>query len=247
RRGRLLASSSPSSRTGDAAPQHRPVLVHETGEKGVRLVVGNSLLVVDAAVQGDVEAEGQVSHANRLRVGRPAGPSLVDEFLAAANLPIYGSLERRSNRFCAIEGAGLARLEVTTEARGRIKRQIVTRDADGFEIDLHAMRTTLGTALARHGVAPQLAQRILRHADYRTTLKNYTALGVEDGMRGIEKLPPLPELPTEPERAGKGGSTDPPTVAARNGATPCKILRNGKTGGPHRAPAPDLPKCFLLR
>jgi hypothetical protein len=29
------------------------------GEEGVRFVVGNSLLVVDAAVQGDVDAEGQ--------------------------------------------------------------------------------------------------------------------------------------------------------------------------------------------
>jgi hypothetical protein len=43
---------------GDAAPQHRPALVHEAGEESVCLVVGDSLLVVDAAVQGDVEAEG---------------------------------------------------------------------------------------------------------------------------------------------------------------------------------------------
>ena len=47
---------------GDAAPQHRPALVHETGEEGVCLVVGDSFLVVDAAVQGDVDTEGQESH-----------------------------------------------------------------------------------------------------------------------------------------------------------------------------------------
>src|SRR5882724_9212959 len=47
---------------GDATPQHRPALVHEAGEEGVCLVVGDSLLVVDAAVQGDVDAEGQKSH-----------------------------------------------------------------------------------------------------------------------------------------------------------------------------------------
>src|SRR5882724_9411524 len=46
---------------GDAAPQHRLALVHEAGEEGVCLVVGDSLLVVDAAVQGDVDAEGQES------------------------------------------------------------------------------------------------------------------------------------------------------------------------------------------
>src|SRR5207247_6017967 len=41
-------------------------LVHEAGEEGVFLVVGDSLLVVDAAVQGDVDAEGQESHAASL-------------------------------------------------------------------------------------------------------------------------------------------------------------------------------------
>ena len=32
------------------------------GEKGVRLVVGDSFLVIDAAVQGDIDTEGQESH-----------------------------------------------------------------------------------------------------------------------------------------------------------------------------------------
>src|SRR4029453_7833326 len=43
-----------------------PALVHEAGEEGVCLVVGDSLLVVDATVQGDVDAEGQESHAASL-------------------------------------------------------------------------------------------------------------------------------------------------------------------------------------
>src|SRR5262245_45260791 len=51
---------------GDATPQHRPALVHETGEEGVRLVVGDPLLVVDATVQGEVEAEGEESHGRRV-------------------------------------------------------------------------------------------------------------------------------------------------------------------------------------
>src|SRR4029434_3077930 len=37
---------------GDAAPQHRPALVHEEGEEGVCLVVGDSFLVVRARLQG---------------------------------------------------------------------------------------------------------------------------------------------------------------------------------------------------
>jgi hypothetical protein len=54
---------------GHTAPQHRPVLVHEAGEEGVCLVVGDSFLVVDAAVQGDVDAESQESHGVRQKCG----------------------------------------------------------------------------------------------------------------------------------------------------------------------------------
>ena len=58
-------------------------------------------------------------------------------------------------------------------------------------LDLHAMRTTLGTNLARAGVAPQIAQRIMRHADYRTTLKHYTVLGLTDTSKAISQLPSI--------------------------------------------------------
>ena len=51
---------------GDAAPQHRPALVHEAGEEGVCLVVGDPLPVVDTSVQRDVDGEGQESHAASL-------------------------------------------------------------------------------------------------------------------------------------------------------------------------------------
>ncbi|MBP6473572.1 MAG: tyrosine-type recombinase/integrase, partial [Chloroflexi bacterium] len=64
--------------------------------------------------------------------------------------------------------------------RETIKTRIVVEDDEGRAIDLHALRTTLGTQLARAGVTPQVAQRIMRHSDYRTTLKHYTVLGLTD-------------------------------------------------------------------
>ncbi len=102
--------------------------------------------------------------------------------------------------------AGIAREEVVTDKAGepvmigkgkrrRPKTRIVCEDADGRVIDLHAMRTTLGTNLARAGVAPQLAQRIMRHSDYRTTLKYYTVLGLTDTAKAIESLPTI-DTPT---------------------------------------------------
>ncbi len=96
--------------------------------------------------------------------------------------------------------AGLAREQVVVDEHGepvmigrgkrrRPKTRIVTEDAEGRVIDLHAMRTTLGTNLAKAGVIPQLAQKIMRHADYRTTLNHYTVLGFEDIARAMAGLP----------------------------------------------------------
>ena len=56
-------------------------------------------------------------------------------------------------------------------------------------VDLHALRTTLGTQLARAGVAPQVAQKVMRHGDYRTTLKHYTVLGLVDAAQAVGRLP----------------------------------------------------------
>ena len=95
--------------------------------------------------------------------------------------------------------AGIAHEAVVTDNKGkpvmigigkwrRPKTRIVCEDPEGRVVDLHAMRTTLGTNLARAGVAPQLAQRIMRHADYRTTHKHYTVLGLTDTAKAIEQL-----------------------------------------------------------
>ena len=109
--------------------------------------------------------------------------------------------------------AGLAREEPVTNANGepvmigkgkwrRPKMRIVVEDAEGRVIDLHSLRTTLGTNLARAGVAPQLAQKIMRHSDYRTTLKHYTVLGLADTVQAIGRLPKI----DSPKRAAATGT-----------------------------------------
>ena len=62
-------------------------------------------------------------------------------------------------------------------------------DDQGRVADLHGLRATLGTRLARAGIAPQIAQRIMRHADYRTTLKHYTMLSHADTTAAMQLLP----------------------------------------------------------
>ena len=80
-------------------------------------------------------------------------------------------------------------VKIGTGKRERVKTRIVAEDADGRVIDLHSLRTTLGTQLARAGVAPQVAKQIMRHSDYRTTLAHYTVLGLVDTAAAMGKVP----------------------------------------------------------
>ena len=64
-------------------------------------------------------------------------------------------------------------------------------DEQGRVADLHSLRSTLGTWLARAGVVPQVARRMMRHADYSTTLKHYTTLYLDDTRRAVDQLPTL--------------------------------------------------------
>ena len=89
------------------------------------------------------------------------------------------------------EDVTLAQARKLRRAKQRVRTIIDTSDAEGRVLDLHAMRTTFGTRLARAGVAPQLAQRLMRHADYRTTVKHYTVLGLADTAQAVAMLPDI--------------------------------------------------------
>ena len=140
--------------------------------------------------------------------------------------------------------AGIVREEVVIGDHGqpvmigrgkwrRPKTRIVTEDAEGRVVDLHAMRTTLGTKLARQGVKPQVAREIMRHSDYKTTLKHYTVLGLSDTAGAINELPDIGR--TEPIKATGtlSASADPQQIqqqihqqlvheTMRNGASQCE-------------------------
>ncbi|MFO0835762.1 MAG: tyrosine-type recombinase/integrase [Phycisphaerales bacterium] len=113
--------------------------------------------------------------------------------------------------------AGIAKLVPVLDADGnpikicegdkaKTKTRISAEDADGRVIDLHALRTTLGTQLARSGVTPQVAQKIMRHSDYRTTLRHYTVLGLNDTSKAMDSLPGV--RPKSNEAQAATGTTD---------------------------------------
>lgn len=106
---------------------------------------------------------------------------------AQANDPVFKTEVSNTTRSEDFVKAGLARK--VDLGGGRVRYD--TADAEGRMVDLHALRTTLGTQLARAGVAPQIAQRIMRHSDYATTLKHYTVLGLVDTAKAIAALPSI--------------------------------------------------------
>ncbi|MBL8765898.1 MAG: tyrosine-type recombinase/integrase [Planctomycetes bacterium] len=136
----------------------------------------------------------------------------------------------------ALPSARVFAVAVTNDDRRAdfLEAKIPLVDAEGRTADLHALRTTLGTRLALQGIAPQLAQRLMRHGDYRTTLKHYTALQLVDTAAALAKLPDIateaPKADAQRATGTEGGdallhtvlqfsAADGAAVTARPGAT----------------------------
>jgi integrase/recombinase XerD len=104
--------------------------------------------------------------------GRPAEPD--DRvFLAPAGVP-WGRPTTNPMRIFdrVLERAGIPRM-----------------DAQGKKLDLHAMRTTCGTRMARHGANIVSTQRLLGHSSITLTEKHYVALGLEDVRAAMQAVP----------------------------------------------------------
>ncbi len=84
-------------------------------------------------------------------------------------------------------------------------------DDAGRVLVFHSLRHTYATLLSRAGVAPRVAQMLMRHADLKTTMRTYTHLELLDARRALEALPPVmePEEETEVEelRAAAGAES----------------------------------------
>lgn len=62
-------------------------------------------------------------------------------------------------------------------------------DGDQRRIDLHALRHTAASRMARAGAGLVQAQRVLGHSDPKTTARIYTHLDVEDLRAAVQPLP----------------------------------------------------------
>jgi len=66
---------------------------------------------------------------------------------------------------------------------------IARKDEAGRSVDLHALRHTFATLLARSGVGPPTAMDLMRHADIRLTTAIYQNLDLVDTAGAVNMLP----------------------------------------------------------
>jgi integrase len=73
-------------------------------------------------------------------------------------------------------------------------------DANGRKLDIHALRHTMASRLARNGVGLVQAQRLLGHSDPKLTATIYSHLDIEDLRAAIERVSDRREDRLDPQR-----------------------------------------------
>lgn len=142
--------------------------------------------------------------------------------------------------------------EVTNLTRRRDfeRAGIEHQDQFGKHADLHALRSTLATMLARNGVAPQVGRGILRHADYATTLKHYTKLELLDAKGAVDRLPSIEMLGAAGSRGEEAHQRNPQHSqheTTHSGATTCDDAQRESAVGDRGKPCPSASLCDKMR
>lgn len=70
-------------------------------------------------------------------------------------------------------------------------------DTQGQKLDIHALRTTCASRMARRGVPLVIAQRWLGHSDPKLTAAHYVSVDVEDLRAAVENAPAAPQRKKE--------------------------------------------------
>jgi integrase len=80
-------------------------------------------------------------------------------------------------------------------------------------VDIHALRRTAGTRLARHSVPLATVSAIMGHSDVRLTARYYVDLRIADTKKAVEGVPEV--------------GAAPPTIAAAPGTNAAPRARPG--------------------
>ena len=102
-------------------------------------------------------------------------------------------------------------------------------DERGRRADLHALRHTYGSMLAKAGIAPRVAMTLMRHTDLRLTMNVYSDPRIFDLAGAVEKLPALSTGNATASAVmlatGTGGDSGRayPDMGAKQGARPTML------------------------
>lgn len=116
----------------------------------------------------------------------------------------------------------------------------IAPDEQGRVADLHALRGTLGTRLARQGIAPQVAQQLMRHSDYRLTLKHYTHLTLSDAADAMNRLPGVVHAQEGAQAQATGTDGDCQQIPQQPSHETARVGAVGRDEGDTDEPAADL-------
>ena len=160
----------------------RPHLVLEAADEKNR---DGSLIPLRDDLAADLSAwlgeRLRLTQAEAARLGQVA-PDHLPPTAPLLNVP--DGLSRLMNR--DLVRAGIARMET------RGGRSVVLKiDARGRTVDVHALRTTFGSHLAKAGVPLRTAQAAMRHSDPALTAAVYQDPRMLDVAGAIEALPSL--------------------------------------------------------
>lgn len=146
----------------------------------------------------DLEQQTLVLRADRTKSGKsrviPLRARLVAELRALRDvhaLVLKRIVAPQDRVFLSPEGAPWPMHTVNTM---RIFNRVIEQagidrvDATGAKLDIHALRHTMASRLARSGVGLAQAQKLLGHSSVEMTARVYTHLDLEDLRRAVAKM-----------------------------------------------------------
>ena len=124
--------------------------------------------------------------------------------------------------------------------------EIAEKDGQGRRLVFHSLRHTLATNLARAGVAPRIAQELMRHSDLRLTMGTYTDAALLPTSDALEKLPWYDQVELAALATGTDGKVDTRKDTQNDTQTPVQrgpcvsgAVRDG--AGPQTQNRPEIP------
>ena len=114
-------------------------------------------------------------------------------------IPLKAGLTQKLQAYFS-ENPALPQADAITNMQARTGFAMVKKDmqeagieylTDLGKADFHGLRHTFCSMLARSGVQPQIAQKLMRHSDVNLTMKHYTHILLDDKKTAIDSLPDI--------------------------------------------------------